>query len=360
MIKRLYNFSAGPAMLPLEVLETVRDNLIDYQGTGLGILEMSHRTAVFEEIINSAESKLRSLLAISDDYAVIFMQGGATTQFSMVPMNLALPQKKANYLLSGIWAEKALEEAAKFTTTFVAGSTKDIKYASVPTICQPSSDAAYVHFTSNNTIIGTQYKTEPEVGDVPLVCDASSDFLHKKINIDKYALVYAGAQKNLGPAGVTVVIIRKDLLSRSAKSLPILMNYNTLVDSKSLYNTPPTLAIYVVREVLNWVEKQGGLATIEEQNRRKAQLIYDYLDSSTLFKPAANKDSRSLMNITFRATDEALEKRFVAEAKEHGLVELKGHRFVGGLRASIYNAFPIEGCRALVAFMNDFENKQRR
>ncbi|MCC6933088.1 MAG: 3-phosphoserine/phosphohydroxythreonine transaminase [Deltaproteobacteria bacterium] len=354
MAERLYNFSAGPAMLPVEVLETVRDNLINYHNTGLGIMEMSHRSSAFEEIINSAESKLRAVLDINEDYHVLFMQGGATTQFSMVPMNISLPGQKSNYLISGIWAEKAIEEAAKFCDTHVAGSSKDIGYASVPMTINPSSDAAYLHFTSNNTIVGTQYPKEPEAGDIPLVCDASSDFLHKKIEIKKYALLYAGAQKNLGPAGVTIVILRKDLWPRSAKNLPILMNYNTLTESKSMYNTPPTLAIYVVREVLNWIETQGGLAKIEERNRHKAKVIYDYIDSTDFYQGTANKDSRSLMNITFRMKNADLEKDFIAEAKKAGFVELKGHRFVGGLRASVYNAFPEQGCTELVKFMQSF------
>ena len=348
-------------MLPVEVVETVKQNLLSYRDSGLGLMEMSHRGPEFEAIISETEQRLRSLLSISDDYAVLFTTGGATQQFSMVPMNLLSRGKVGSYILSGLWAEKALEEASKFGETQVAGSTKEQGYKRLPESFKVASNAAYIHFTSNNTVIGSQCVDEP-VGlnsEAPLVCDASSDLLHRKIDVNRYGLIYAGAQKNLGTAGVTIVIIRRDLLTRSPKELPLLLNYNTFANSQSLYNTPPTLSIFVVGEVLRWIEQIGGLAEMEQRNKRKAALLYAALDGDPFYEPVVDRSCRSLMNVTFRIKDRTLEDRFVKEAEAAQLCGLKGHRMVGGLRASIYNAFPERGVAALVEFMRAFADRHR-
>lgn len=355
MTERLFNFNAGPAVLPVEVLETVKENLLNYQNTGIGILEMSHRAVDFENILNGCQSDLRELLDIDDDYSIIFTTGGATTQFSMIPMNLLPKGQTADYLVSGYWAKKALQEAKKFGEARAAGTSEDIKFKALPSTFDLSENPAYVHFTSNNTIAGSQWPEEPAVGSRTLICDASSDFLHKKVDLRKYGLIYAGAQKNLGPAGVTLVIIRKDLLSRVPANLPVMMDYKTYTDSNSLYNTPPAFAIYVVAEVMKWIKKTGGLKAMEQRNREKAGMLYEALDQSSFYRPVVEKGSRSLMNITFRLPDEKLEEEFAKEAKKNGLIGLKGHRSVGGMRASIYNAFPKEGVTALIAFMKEFE-----
>ncbi|NLF24435.1 MAG: 3-phosphoserine/phosphohydroxythreonine transaminase [Deltaproteobacteria bacterium] len=359
MTLRKFNFSPGPAVLPEEVLQIVSENILSYQDSGIGIMEMSHRSKAFLEIIKQAQDDLRSLLEIGDDFAIIFASGGATNQFSMVPMNLLSPGMVGDYILSGAWSEKAYKEAGKFGEVTVAGSSAESNYNKIPAEIKLSERSAYCHFTSNNTIFGTEFQSEPAVdlSKTVLVCDASSDLLHKKIDIKKYGLIYAGAQKNLGPAGVTVVIIRRDLLSRSSKSLPIMLNYNTYVEHDSLYNTPPVFAIYVFGEVLKWIKRQGGLAKIEQINREKAELLYAAIDASDFYIGHAEPGSRSLMNVTFRIRQQDLEPQFVKEAAEQGLVELKGHRSVGGLRASIYNAFPLEGVKKLVAFMREFEGK---
>ena len=367
MIKRKFNFSPGPAVLPLEVLEAVRENILSYQGTGIGVMEMSHRSPEFEAIISEAEALFRLLLDVNNDYSVIFTTGGATNQFSMVPLNLLRKGQVADYLITGLWAEKAFAEAKKFGEVHIAASSKDSNYSYIPKELKLSSEPAYLHFTSNNTIYGTQFHSEPGVGEpgvgkpgaggCPLICDASSDFLSKPIDITRYALVYAGAQKNFGPAGVTVVVIRKDLLLRIPPGLPIMLDYNTYVKERSLYNTPPTFPIYVVVEVLKWIKGQGGLTGIQRHNQEKAALIYAAIDRSDCYVPVAEEKSRSLMNITFRLKDSSLEQEFLKKASEHDLVELKGHRSVGGMRASIYNAFPIEGARTLAGFMDEFARK---
>lgn len=357
MSKRLYNFSAGPAVLPVEVLETVKENIVNYNNTGLGVMEMSHRSKPFIKIAEEAEANLRELLSISDDYAVLFLQGGATLQFSMAPMNILGKDQVANYLISGYWSEKALAEAKKVGETHVAASSKDKNHTYIPKQVSLSEKAAYLHFTSNNTIFGTQFKTEPQAGAVPLVCDASSDFLHKKLDVSKYGIIYAGAQKNLGPSGVTVVILRKDLLSRIPQGLPIMLDYKTHVENKSMYNTPPTFPIYVVGEVLKWLKKNGGLDAMEKRNRDKAKKLYDALDASSLFTGVAEKDDRSIMNVTFRSKSADLDQVFIKESEAAGFVDLKGHRSVGGMRASIYNAFPLEGIDALIQFIQQFEKK---
>jgi len=364
MKERAYNFNPGPAVLPIEALQAVKDNTMIYQESGIGLFEMSHRSKDFDNIMAETSSYFAELLNFtSDEYTVLYTTGGATNQFSMVPLNLLPQGKKANYILTGVWAKKASEEAKKFGEVHIAATSADNQFKNIPIEFELSENAAYCHITSNNTIYGTQYKIEPNVGDVPLICDASSDFLSRPIDIKKYGLIYAGAQKNLGPAGLTVVIIRNDLLEE-AKSIvpantPIMLNYKTYADSNSLYNTPPVVPIYVVHEVLRWIKNSGGLEKIYENNKKKAKCIYDVIDSGDFYKGHAEKADRSLMNITFRLPDEDLEKKFVLEATAAGFIGLKGHRSVGGLRASIYNAFPLDGAEALAKFMKEFEKNNR-
>lgn len=355
MAKRIFNFSAGPANLPLPVIEKAQQDLYSYEGSGIGVMELSHRSKAFDTIIQTAEANFRKLLDIKDDYSVLFLPGGGTLQFSMIPMNLLQSGQTADYIVTGYWAEKAYEEARTFGEVNLAASSADKNHCYIPSEFKLSSNSAYVHFTSNNTIFGTQFQREPDVGGRPLVCDASSDLLHKRIDVTKYGLIYAGAQKNLGPAGVTVVIIRNDLLGRSPKNLPVMLNYNTHVKSRSIYNTPPTFPIYIVGEVLKWIIFEGGLDVIEQRNRHKAKLLYSAIDSSKgFYKPHAEPSVRSLMNVCFRISDESLEPKFIKEAAAAGLNELAGHRNLGGVRASIYNACPVEAVTALAGFMKDF------
>ncbi|MCZ7602396.1 MAG: 3-phosphoserine/phosphohydroxythreonine transaminase [Melioribacteraceae bacterium] len=358
MSNRIYNFSAGPAILPEEVLREAQEDMLSYKGTGMNVMEMSHREKVYDGIFKGAEADLRKLLNISDDYAILFLQGGATLQFSMVPLNLMPPKNKADYIVTGTWAKKAVKEAKRVGTVNIAGSTEAEKFVRLPKQeeLKLDPDASYVHFTSNNTIFGTQYKTEPEVGSVPLVCDTSSDMLHKKIDVNKYALIYAGAQKNMGPAGVALVIIRKDMLERSSDSLHTYLNYKVHVEGESLYNTPATYSVYIMGLVYKWLLNLGGLDKMYEINKEKAAILYDYIDGSDgYYKGTVVKEDRSLMNVTYRLPSEELEKKFIAEASEKGFSGLKGHRSVGGIRASIYNAFPTKGVAALVEFMKDFK-----
>lgn len=355
---RVYNFSAGPAVLPVEVVETVRDNLLNYQGSGLGVMEMSHRGAEFEAILATAEANLRELLDIPEDYAVLFTTGGATNQFSMVPLNLLAKGQTADYILTGVWSEKAVAEAKKFGEIHIAATSKDKNFNYIPSAFQYSKAPAYVHFTSNNTIYGTQFRTEPSGTAAPLVCDASSDVLHKKLDVRRYGVIYAGAQKNLGPAGITLVIMRRDLLERCPAGLPILLDYRTYAQNNSLYNTIPTFPVYVVGEVLKWIKAQGGLGAIEAANREKAELLYRAIDATDFYRGVAEKDSRSVMNVTWRLPSEELEKLFVKEANAQGLSGLKGHKSAGGIRASIYNACPRAAVEALVQFMKEFEEKR--
>ncbi len=358
MNNRIYNFSAGPAVLPLDVLNTVKENLLNYQGSGLGIMELSHRSSYFTEILKTAEANLRKLLNIGEEFAVLFLPSGATLQFSMIPMNLLAERQVANYIVSGYWAEKAFVEAKKFGTTHLAASSKENNHTAIPTEIKLSEGIpAYVHFTSNNTIYGTQFQKEPDVGSATLVCDASSDLLHKQLNLSRYGLIYASSQKNLGPAGITLVIIRKELLPRSPKNLPVLLDYNTYAENNSLYNTAPTFPIYVMGEMFKWLIKIGGLDAVEKLNRKKAAVLYDKIDSTEFYTGHAEMPSRSLMNVTFRLKDQKLEPNFVKEAEKAGLSGLEGHRAVGGVRASIYNPFPEEGVQALVAFMDEFERR---
>ncbi|MGG1215731.1 3-phosphoserine/phosphohydroxythreonine transaminase [Micromonospora provocatoris] len=362
MTQRAYNFNAGPSALPLEVLENAQQQLVNFRNSGMSIMEMSHRSAIFDEVHNEAIALLKKLYAIPENYEVLFLQGGASLQFTMVPMNFLQADKKASYVLSGSWAEKAFKEAKLFGTPVEAASTKENKYRNIPALSeiQFNEDDAYLHITSNNTIYGTQWKEFPETGNVPLVADMSSDILSKPVDISKFGIIYAGAQKNLGPSGVTVVIIRKDLLEKANKDIPTMLKYTTHTDGNSLYNTPPTFGIYMLGEVLKWVDAKGGVEAIAKLNEEKAQVIYDAIDNSNSFYTGhATPESRSLMNITFRVANEELEKQFLAEAKAAGFIGLNGHRSVGGCRASTYNAVPLETCKALRDFMVAFQQKHQ-
>ncbi|MFN7926616.1 MAG: 3-phosphoserine/phosphohydroxythreonine transaminase [Blastocatellia bacterium] len=361
MTERIYNFSAGPAVLPLPVLEEAQRNLLALPGVGMSVLEVSHRSAAFEGIIHNAEADLRQLLNIPTNYKVLFLQGGASLQFSMVPMNLLPKDASADYILTGSWGQGALKEAKKISTVREAGSTAEGNFSRVTTqeelILDPN--AAYVHFTSNETIFGVEFQTEPEAGDVPLVCDMSSNFISRPLDVSKYGLIYAGAQKNAGPAGVTIVIVREDLLERVPKGLPALLDYRNLAEKESMYNTPPCFPIYISGLVFKWLLSEvGGLEKIHAQNQAKAKILYDAIDASDgYYRGHSEPQCRSLMNVTFRLPSEELEKKFAKEATAAGLDGLKGHRSVGGMRASIYNAFPADGVVALVDFMKDFAEK---
>jgi phosphoserine aminotransferase len=357
MIHRIYNFSAGPAILPLPVLEEAQRDLVALPGVGMSVMEISHRSSVFDAIIRGAETDMRAVGGIPKNYKVLFLQGGASLQFSMVPMNLLVAGGTADYLVTGEWASRALSEAAKVGRTHVAATTEREEFRRVPSPdgLSLTSGAAYVHMTSNNTIHGTEWHEVPDVGAAPLVCDASSDMYSRPLDISKFGLIYAGAQKNLGPSGVTVVVIREDLLARSAQTLPAMLNYRTIAEHGSMYNTPPVFGIYILRLVMKWLVGMGGLPAIAKLNDRKAALLYQELDRTAFWRPHAEKSSRSRMNVTFRLASEQLEQSFVTQASVAGLDGLKGHRSVGGLRASIYNAFPIEGVEALVEFMREFE-----
>ncbi|MGE7675815.1 3-phosphoserine/phosphohydroxythreonine transaminase [Lysinibacillus sp. NPDC094403] len=362
MTQRAYNFNAGPSALPLEVLEKAQQQLVNFRDSGMSIMEMSHRSAIFDEVHNEAIALLKKLYAIPENYEVLFLQGGASLQFTMIPMNFLQADQKASYVLSGSWSEKAFKEAKLFGTPVEAASTKENQYRNIPALAdiQFNEEDAYLHITSNNTIYGTQWKEFPETGNVPLIADMSSDILSKPVDVSKFGLIYAGAQKNLGPSGVTVVIIRKDLLEKANKNIPTMLKYSTHADSNSLYNTPPTFGIYMLGEVLKWVESKGGVAEIAKHNELKAKVIYDAIDNSNGFYTGhATPESRSLMNITFRVADEELEKQFLVEAKAAGFVGLNGHRSVGGCRASTYNAVPLEACEALRDFMVEFQQKHQ-
>ena len=357
MTQRIYNFSAGPAVLPLAVLEEAQRDLVALPGVGMSVLEISHRSKAFDEIIQGCEANIRKLAGISDNYHILFLQGGASLQFSMVPMNLMPEGGKADYVITGSWSKKAIKEAQKAGQVNIAASTESENFNRVPGQSELKLDpgASYVHITTNETIHGVEWKYDPETGDVPVVADASSDIFGRPIDVNKYGLIYAGAQKNLAPAGVALVFIRDDLLARSPQGMHTMLNYNTHAKDKSLYNTPPVFTIYVMGLVMKWLLAQGGLEAAEKRNSEKAGLIYDVIDASGFYRGHAHPDCRSLMNVTFRLPNEELEKQFVSEATKAGLDGLKGHRSVGGIRASIYNAFPKEGVEALVAFMNEFE-----
>ena len=356
-MRHIYNFNPGPAVLPQPVLEEVQRDLLDYGGRGLSILEMSHRSKEFMGINAEAEQLVKQLLAIPDGYRVLFLQGGASTQFAMVPMNFLHPGLTADYVLTGSWAEKALEEATQLGNTHVAASTKAENYRRVPRSdeIELSSDPVYVHLTSNNTIYGTQWRTLPTFSDRPIVADMSSDFMARPFDITPYALIYGGAQKNLGPAGVTVVIIREEWLARVPATLPTMLRYDIHARNDSLYNTPPVFAVYVTCLVLRWLRDMGGLAEAARRNETKAGAIYGVIDASDgFYRGHAEPESRSLMNITFRLPTEELEKAFVRTATEQGFIGLAGHRSVGGIRASLYTAMTVEGATALAGFMREF------
>ena len=354
---RIFNFSAGPATLPLEVLETARDELTNWHGSGMSVMEMSHRGKEYMSIHAEAEADLRTLLGIPANYKVLFLQGGATAQFAMVPMNLLRGKAAADYLNTGEWSKKAIKEAKKFGQVNIVASSEDRNFSYAPAFSTWTLDpnAAYVHITSNETIGGVEIFDTPDTGNVPLVADMSSNILSRPIDVSKYGLIYAGAQKNIGPAGVTVVIVREDLLGQTVPGTPTVFDYKVQAEAESMYNTPPTYGIYIAGLVFKHLLAKGGLVAMEAQNRAKAKLIYDLLDASSLYQSPVALENRSLMNIPFTLKDAALDEDFLKQAKAAGLVQLKGHKSVGGMRASIYNAMPIEGVQALVAFMQDFE-----
>ena len=357
--QRIYNFSAGPAVLPLEVLEEAREHLLSLPGVGMSILEVSHRSKPFEDILAAAEADLRKLGSIPDNYKVLFLQGGASLQFSMVPMNLLPQGGSADYIVTGAWSQKAVKEAKRVAGVKIAATTEAENFKRVPRQEELTLDpnAAFVHYTTNNTIFGTEFHYVPNAGSVPLVADASSDIFSGPIEVSKFGLIYAGAQKNLAPAGVTLVIVRDDLLKRTPASLPTMLQYTIHAENGSMYNTPPVFTIYVMRLVLAWLLKNGGLAAVDKTNQRKADKLYTEIDRTGFYKAHAEPGSRSRMNVTFRLPSEDLEKKFAKEATAAGLDGLKGHRSVGGMRASIYNAFPEAGVDALVEFMREFEKK---
>lgn len=356
MTNRIFNFSAGPAVLPVEVLEEARENLLSLGSTGIGIMEHSHRGKAYMAVHEEAEALCRELAGVPSNYHVLFLQGGATLQFSMIPMNLLASGQTADYLVTGAWSQKAVIEARRVGNVHIASSSEDRNFCYIPKQASYSASPAYVHFTSNNTIFGTEFAKEPEVpGGVPLICDASSDIFSRPIDVSKYGLIYAGAQKNLGPSGVTLVIIRDDLVQRGPKELATMLQYRTYSEDHSLYNTPPTFGIYIMGLVFKWIKRQGGLAGVERINRDKAGKLYKYLDGSRLFKATADADSRSLMNVTFVTGDADRDQQFIAAATKAGLDGLKGHRSVGGMRASLYNAFPPAGVDALIEVLKDFE-----
>lgn len=359
MSDRIYNFSAGPAILPEPVLLRAREALWNYQGSGVGVMEHSHRSPEFTEILEDADALCRRLANIPDNYRVLFLQGGASSQFYMVPMNLLRPPHTADYVDTGVWSTKAIKEAQRFGGVHAAASNAESGFSALPVHYEWSDAPAYVHYTSNNTIRGTQFRQPPAAPKgAPIVCDASSDIFSQPIDIEAHGLIYAGAQKNLGPAGVTLVIIRDDLVAAGHDDIPTMLQYRTHSQAGSRFNTPPVFGVYVLREVLAWLEGLGGLEAMAAHNRAKAAVIYEYLDQSQLFRGTAEVASRSLMNICFRTDSPELDTAFVAEAAARGLAGLKGHRVVGGMRASVYNAFPAAGCNALVAFMEEFERKR--
>ena len=355
---RVYNFSAGPAVLPEEVLREAADEMLDYRGCGMSVMEMSHRSKPFAAIMEAAEQDIRDLMDIPDNYRVLFLQGGASTQFAMIPMNL-MKNKVADYIVSGSWSKKAFKEAKIFGDARCVASSEDENFSYVPDVraLQLSDDADYVYICQNETIYGTVYHELPNTNGKPLVADVSSCFLSEPMDLSKYGLIYGGVQKNVGPAGVTIVIIRDDLVSEPLPGTPTMLRYDTHVDAKSLYNTPPAYGIYMCGKVFQWLKAQGGLEAMKERNVEKAQLLYDFLDQSALFKGTARKEDRSIMNVPFVTGSDELDAKFVAEAKKVGIESIKGHRSVGGMRASIYNAMPREGVEALVKFMGEFERE---
>ena len=358
-MSRVYNFSAGPSMLPEEVLQIAASELLEYGSTGQSVMEMSHRSKEYDAIIKQTEADLREIMNIPDNYEVLFLQGGASTQFAMIPLNLMNKNKKADFVITGQWANKAYKEAAKYGSARAVASSADKTFSYIPktTAADFDPEADFVHICMNNTIYGTLYKELPETGNVPLIADISSCILSEPIDVSKFGMLYAGAQKNLAPAGVTIVIIRKDLLGNAMDITPTMLNYVTHSENESMFNTPPTYTIYVAGLVLKWIKKMGGLEAMKALNEKKAAILYNFLDNSKMFKGTVVPEDRSLMNVPFVTGNEELDKKFVAEAKAAGFINLKGHRSVGGMRASIYNAMPLEGVEKLVAFMAKFEEE---
>lgn len=362
MSKRAYNFNAGPAALPFEVLQKAQQEFLEYQGIGMSIMEVSHRSSEFERLNEETRNLVVELLQIPSGYKVLFLQGGASSQFGMIPMNFLTEGKAASYVLTGSWGAKAIKEAKLFGETLIAASSKEEKYKSIPKFDQYSipEQAAYLHITSNETIEGAQFQDYPDTGRVPLIADMSSDIMCRPIDVSKFAMIYAGAQKNLGPSGVTLVIIREDLIENLPKHIPTMFRYDTHAESDSLYNTPPVYSIYMMNLVLKWIKENGGLVAMEKRNLEKASLIYNMIDESEgFYYSPVDPDSRSIMNLTFRLQDEELEKQFIKESADYGFVGLKGHRSVGGLRASAYNSVPFESCQALQQFMIRFHNQHK-
>jgi phosphoserine aminotransferase len=359
--ERVYNFSAGPSMLPLPVIEQAARELINYNGCGMSVMEMSHRSKEFAEIINTTEQDLRDLMNIPDNYKVLFLQGGASLQFSMIPINLFRKSGKADYVITGSWAKKAAKEAAKYGQVNILASSEESNFSYIPVLDSGSftKDADYFFITQNNTIYGTRYASLPDTGNIPLVSDMSSMILSEKTDVKKYGLIFAGAQKNLGPAGLTLVIIREDLIETVGDKVPTMMSYKIHGDNDSLYNTPPCFTIYMAGLNFRWIKDMGGIEAIQQINEEKASLLYNAIDNSDLFRCPVNKKDRSLMNVVFVTGQEQLDKKFIYMAKEEGLVNLSGHRSVGGMRASIYNAMPIDGIRKLISFMQTFEREHK-
>ena len=357
-MSRVYNFSAGPSMLPEEVLKKAQEEMVEYGNSGMSVMEMSHRSKDYQAIIDEAEALVRELMNVPDNYKVLFLQGGGSTQFAMIPLNLAKKNKKADYVITGQWAKKAAEQAEKYITVNRVASSADKTFSYIPKLDKSafSDDADYFYICYNNTIYGTRYTSLPDT-DKPLIADISSCAMSEVIDVSKFGLLFAGAQKNLGPAGVTLVIVREDLIGDAMDITPIMLNYKTHADNGSMYNTPPTYAIYVLKLVLEWIKSKGGIAELQKINEAKAKILYDFLDSSKLFKGTVVPEDRSLMNAPFVTGDEEMDAKFIAAAKEAGFVNLKGHRTVGGMRASIYNAMPVEGIEKLVAFMKKFEEE---
>ncbi|MDK2801514.1 MAG: phosphoserine aminotransferase [Clostridiales bacterium] len=360
-MERVYNFSAGPSILPEPVLRKAQKEMLSYGQTGMSVMEMSHRSSHYQEIIDAAEQLLRELMQIPNNYKVLFLQGGASSQFAMIPLNLFRQSKKADYVITGVWAKKAYQEASRYGTVNIVGSSEDKTFSYIPELDKSKFDsqADYFYITTNNTIYGTRYTTLPDTENVPLVADMSSNILSQVYDVSKFGVIFAGAQKNMGPAGLTVVIIQEDLIGNQMDITPTMFNYKTHADAGSMFNTPPTYSIYICKLVLEWLKELGGISVMEQMNIEKAKILYDFLDSSSIFKGTAAKKDRSLMNIPFVSNSEELNAKFIKEATAKGLVNLKGHRSVGGMRASIYNAMPIEGVEALVSFMKQFEMENR-
>jgi len=360
-MERVYNFSAGPSMLPEAVLKKAADQMVNYEGCGMSVMEMSHRSKDYEAIINGCEALVRELMNVPDNYKVLFLQGGASSQFTMIPMNIGNKNKKCDIVVTGQWAKKAAQEAKRYIEVNEIASSADKTFSYIPKLDKStfSKDADYFYICMNNTIYGTKFNELPDTGDVPLIADISSMVMSEVIDVSKFGMLYAGAQKNLGPAGVTLCIIREDLIGNEMDITPTMFNYQIHVDNGSMYNTPPTYGIYVMKLVLEWIKEQGGVAAVQKVNEAKAKLLYDFLDSSEMFRGTVVPEDRSLMNIPFVTGDEELDTKFVKAAKEAGFVNLKGHRTVGGMRASIYNAMPIEGVQALVDFMKKFEAENK-